>query len=185
MVVLSPEKKRRSFVFRVTATGETLQKATMLALIIMLGLANGLRTLTPIAVLSWFAYTGRLQVEGTWAFWTANLASAIVFTLLALGEYVGDKLPQTPNRTAILPLAARIVFGGLVGATVTTSLHQAPLAGILLGSLSAIAGAFCGFHARRFLTTNGKLPDLPIALAEDAVTLALSLFAMHIVTATA
>ena len=149
----------------------------------MLGGANGLRTMTPIAVLCWFAYTGRLHVAGTWAFWTANLVSVVVFTLCALGEYIGDKLPQTPNRIAAGPLGARIVFGGLVGAVVVTSLNAPLVAGILLGATSAIAGAFLGFHLRRFLTIGRGLPDFPIALAEDGVTIALCMLALSRLTA--
>jgi uncharacterized membrane protein len=145
--------------------------------------ANGCRTMTPIAVLCWFAYIGRLHVAGTWAFWTANLISAIVFTVLALGEYIGDKLPQTPNRTDPPLLAGRAAFGALVGAIVVTSLHQSLAIGIVLGAVSAVAGAFAGFYARRFLTRDRKLPDFPIALAEDAITIGLAVFALHLVTA--
>ena len=144
----------------------------------MLGGANGLRTMTPIAALCWFAYTGHLHVDGTWAFWLTNIISVIVFTLCALGEYIGDKLPQTPNRIAAGPLGARIVFGGLVGAIVVTTLHQSLAAGILLGTISAIAGAFLGFHLRRYLTVGRGLPDLPIALTEDGVTIALCALAL-------
>jgi uncharacterized membrane protein len=145
----------------------------------ILGGANGCRTMTPIAVLCWFAYTGHLHVAGTWAFWTANVISAIVFTLFALGEYIGDKLPQTPNRIAPGPLGARIVFGGLVGTIVVTSLHLPLIAGFALGAISAIVGAFLGFHLRRFLTVGRGLPDFPIALAEDAVTIGLSVAALY------
>ena len=145
----------------------------------ILGGANGCRTMTPIAVLCWFAYTGHLHVAGTWAFWTANVISAIVFTLFALGEYIGDKLPQTPNRIAPGPLGARIVFGGLVGTIVVTSLHLPLIAGFALGAISAIVGAFLGFHLRRFLTVGLGLPDFPIALAEDAVTIGLSVAALY------
>ena len=149
----------------------------------MLGGANGCRTMTPIAVLCWFAYTGHLHVEGTWAFWTANIISAILFTLLAIGEYVGDKLPKCPNRIDAGPLVARIVFGGLVGAIVVTSLHVSLVGGIVLGAISAIAGAFLGFHLRRFLTVGRGLPDIPIAHAEDTVTLGLAFVALRLVTA--
>jgi uncharacterized membrane protein len=149
----------------------------------MLGFANGCRTLTPIAVLCWFAYTGHLHVEGTWASWTASIVSTIVFTVLALGECIGDKLPQTPSRLAAGPLAARIVFGGLVGAIVVTSLHAPLVMGILLGALSAIGGAFSGYHLRRSLTIGHSLPDFPIALAEDAATIGLAFLALHFVTA--
>ena len=148
----------------------------------MLGFANGLRTLTPIAVVCWFAYTGHLHVQGTWAFWETNLVSAIIFTVLAIGEYIGDKLPQTPSRIAPGPLAARIVFGGLVGAIVATSLHLSLALGILPGAISAVAGAFLGYHLRRFLTHTVKLPDFPIALAEDFVTAGLAFLALRVVT---
>ena len=149
--------------------------------VVLLGGANGLRSFTPIAVLCWFAFSGHLQVQGTWANWTAHLITAIVLTVFAVGELVGDKLPQTPSRTAPFPLGARIVFGGLVGAIVATCLHEPIIAGILPGSVCAIAGTFLGFWLRRWLTAERKLPDLPVALAEDAVTILLSIFAMRIV----
>jgi len=161
---------------------ETLNMPWFIA-IPMLGFANGQRTLTPLAMLCWFAYTGHLHVEDTWASWTANLVSAVVITVLALGEYIGDKLPQTPNRIAAGPLAARIVFGGLVGAIVAASLHLPFALGIIPGAIFAIAGAFLGFTLRRSLTVGRGLPDFPIALAEDVVTLGLAFLALHFVTA--
>ena len=39
--------------------------------------------------------------------------------LLAAGELIADKLPFTPNRTDLLPLLGRGVFGGMVGAGVS------------------------------------------------------------------
>ena len=75
----------------------------------VLGMMTGLRTMTPIAIVCWFAYLGHLPLEGTWAGWAGKLAAVVLFTLLALGELVADKLPKTPNRTAPGPLAARLV----------------------------------------------------------------------------
>lgn len=149
----------------------------------MIGGANGNRTLTPIAVLCWFAYTGHLPVVGTWAFWTTNIISVTVFTVLAIGELIGDKLPQTPDRIAIFPLIARAVFGGLVGAIIATTLLVPVVLGAGLGAVSAVAGAYLGFHLRRALTSGGKIPDLPVALVEDAVTLTLAVIALHSLTA--
>jgi len=74
----------------------------------LLGVATGLRSLTGIAVLCWFAYLGYLPVGGTWASWTASVAAVAVFTVLAIGEYIVDKLPHTPDRTAPGPLLARL-----------------------------------------------------------------------------
>ncbi len=148
----------------------------------MLAGANGLRTLTPIAVLCWFAYTGHLPVTGTWAFWITNPICVVVFTLLALGELIGDKLPQTPNRIDTFPLLARAIFGSGVGAVLALTLGAGVVAGALLGAVSAVAGAFLGFYLRRYLTVGGKIPDFPVALAEDVITISLSICAVYFAT---
>src|SRR5271170_466735 len=96
---------------------------TWLIAIPLLGLVTGMRAMTAMAVLCWFAYRGDLSLDDTWAFWAAKLVTAIIFTVLAVGEYVVDKLPKTPNRTAPGPLLARVVIGGLVGAIVAAGLN--------------------------------------------------------------
>jgi uncharacterized membrane protein len=148
----------------------------------LLGGLTGLRTMTPMAVLCWFAYAGDLPVHRSWAFWTTRLVTAIVFSVLALGELIGDKLPNTPNRTSPFALLARMAFGGLVGAIAATGLHGPALEGIVLGVISAVAGAFLGFHLRQFLVKERAFKDLPVALVEDALTIGLSVIAMGIVT---
>lgn len=144
-----------------------------------LGFCTGLRCMTPIAVICWFAWLGLLPVHGTWAFWSGNLIAVIVFTLCALGEYVGDTLPRTPNRTAAGPAIARVIFGGLVGAIAATSTMEPLAGGILFGVLGAVAGTWGGFYARRFFSRKlGK--DLPVAIAESAFTLAVAVLACHL-----
>jgi uncharacterized membrane protein len=148
----------------------------------LLGAMNGLRTMTPMAVLCWFSYLGHMEVHRSWPFWTTKLVTAIVFTVLAAGEFIGDKLPNTPNRTSPVALIARIVFGGLVGAIAATSLHGSVIEGTLLGSISAIAGAFIGFHVRQYLVKQRGCADFPVALSEDVLAVGLSIFAMGIIT---
>jgi uncharacterized membrane protein len=148
----------------------------------LLGLATGLRTMTPMAALCWFAYLGYLPVEGTWAAWTGHLVSAIIFTVLALGEYIGDKLPQTPNRTSIGPLLARLVFGGLVGSIAATSMNGAGVEGVLLGVIGALVGAFGGYMLRRDLVEKLDCVDWQYAVCEDLTAIAASIFALHVVT---
>ena len=97
-----------------------------------LGFATGLRTMTPMAILCWFAYLHHLPIHQSWAFWVAKLLTALVFSVLAVGELIGDKLPMTPSRIAVGPLLARVGFGGLVGAIAATGLHG-----------SAVEGGFC------------------------------------------
>jgi uncharacterized membrane protein len=148
----------------------------------LLGFATGLRTMTGIMVLCWFAYTGNLPVDGTWASWTAKLATAIIFTVFALGEYVADKLPNTPNRTAPIGLISRLIFGGLVGAAAATGLNGSAFEGIILGSLGALLGAFIGLHVRRDLVASTGWPDWTAAITEDVLAVLCAAFALGIVT---
>ncbi|CAN5578157.1 hypothetical protein BH10ACI4_BH10ACI4_36470 [soil metagenome] len=160
----------------------TMAVLTWLIAIPLLGLVTGLRTMTPMMVLCWFAYRGHLPLDGTWAFWASNLTTAIVFTVLANGEYIGDKLPQTPNRTAPGPLIARLVFGGLVGAIIATSLEGSVVEGVLLGVGGALLGAFGGFLVRRELVQRFGCKDWHIAVAEDVLAVGCAVIAMGVVT---
>ena len=148
----------------------------------LLGALTGLRSMVPMALLCWFAYRGHMPIHSSWAFWTTKPVTLIVFAVLALGELIGDKLPNTPNRTSPFALIARIAFGGLVGAICATSLHGSVIEGALLGGISAVAGTFLGFHIRQHLTTVSGFKDLPVALVEDALTIGLSVLALGIVT---
>jgi uncharacterized membrane protein len=148
----------------------------------LLGFATGLRCMTPIAVLCWFAYLGHLPVHHGWASWTTNLIAVILFTVFALGEYVGDKLPNTPNRTSAFPLTARTVFGGLVGAIAARALHGATLEGILLGVFGALLGTFAGYHIRREIVSSTGWPDWIAAFTEDAFAILAAVFALGIIT---
>jgi uncharacterized membrane protein len=148
----------------------------------LLGIVTGLRTMTGIAVLCWFAYLDHLPIHNSWAFWTAKLVTVIIFSVFALGEYIGDKLPKTPNRTAPGPLVARLVFGGLVGAIAATALHGAALEGIILGAIGALLGTFAGYHLRRSIVQSTGLPDWVVALSEDALAIVLAVFAVRIIT---
>jgi uncharacterized membrane protein len=148
----------------------------------MLGMATGLRSMTPMAVLCWFAYLGYLPVHETWAAWTAHLAAAVLFTVFALGELVADKLPRVPKRTSAGPLLVRISLGALAGAIAATAMHGPGLEGVLLGGLGALLGAFAGFMVRREVVAKLACADWPIALVEDLCTILAALFALHVIT---
>jgi uncharacterized membrane protein len=148
----------------------------------LLGVATGLRSMTGMAVLSWFAYLGYLPVGGTWAGWAASVASVAVFTVLAVGEYIADKLPRTPNRTAPGPLLARLVLGGLAGSICATAMTGPGLEGVLLGVAGAALGAFSGFMVRRDIVASLGCPDWPVAVAEDLIAIGCAIFSLHVVT---
>ena len=144
----------------------------MILSFVLLGMTVGLRTMTAMAVLCWFAWAQLLPQHG-WSFWVGNLITAIVFTVLALGEYVGDTLPSTPSRTAPGPLIARIVFGGLVGALAAHAVIEPAVGGAIFGVVGALIGAFGGVRVRMYWAKSvGR--DLPVALLESGFALALA-----------
>jgi uncharacterized membrane protein len=159
-----------------------MQMMTWLIAIPLMGLVTGQRTFTPMAVLCWFAYTGYLPVEGTWASWTARLPTAIVFTVLALGEYVGDKLPKTPARIAPGALIARLLVGGLVGAIVAVGLDASGVEAVILTIIGTLIGAFGGFLIRREIVERLGCKDWPVALAEDVSAILCAVLAMGVIT---
>jgi uncharacterized membrane protein len=148
----------------------------MVSLVFALGFCNGLRTLTPIAVLCWAAHFHWLSLAHTPFAWLGSVISLIVFTVLALGELVGDKLPKTPSRLSPPGLIGRIVFGGGCGAALMIVAGAVWIAGAVLGAIGAVVGAYVGYFVRRMLTSRAGLPDLPIALLEDLIAIGGSFF---------
>jgi uncharacterized membrane protein len=141
---------------------------------VLLGISTGMRTMTATAVLCWFAWLRLLPQDG-WAFWAANLVSVIVFTLLALGEYVGDTLPSTPSRTQLPLVLARLAFASLAGALVAHATAEPLAGGILFAAVGSLIGTYGGYHLRMFGARRvGR--DLPVALSESALALGIALY---------
>jgi len=144
----------------------------------LLGVAAGMRSMTPMAVVAWTAQLRWPQLQQTsLSFLTAPL-TAYIFTACAALELVFDKLPFTPSRLGAGPLGTRILFGGLAAAALCAAGQQSIAVGAVVGAAGGIAGAFAGYHVRHYLTTNLKAPDLLIALAEDALAIGSALFAV-------
>jgi uncharacterized membrane protein len=164
--------------------GESMTMAVLawLVAIPLLGAVTGMRTFTPMAVLCWFAYRGDLPVDDTWASWAGKLTTAIIFSVLAASELVGDKLPRIPDRIAPFPLVARVLFGGLVGAIVATGLDGSVIEGVLLGVGGALIGAFGGGLIRRELVRELGCKDWQVAVAEDAIAICCAVLSMGVVT---
>jgi uncharacterized membrane protein len=143
---------------------------TVLVLAFLIGVVAGLRTLTPLAVVSWAARLGWVPLQGTWLAFLGFAVTPYVFTVLAIAELIGDKLPQTPSRKAAMPFVARIVSGGLCGAALGTA-SLSSIGGLVAGALGAAAGTLGGyeFRARLVKAIGGR--DLPIALLEDAIAI--------------
>lgn len=146
-----------------------------LLFVFLIGFFAGLRSLTPAAATAWASYLGWLRLEGPLAL-VGSLPSVAIFTVLALAELVADKLPKTPARTAPPAFVARILMGALTGACVAQGGGQSALLGAVVGIVGALAGTFGGYQARTRLVKALNVPDIYVALLEDLVCIAGSVF---------
>jgi uncharacterized membrane protein len=153
-------------------------------LAVLIGVVAGLRAMTAPAVISWAAQLGLLNLHGSFLSFMGSTPAVAIFTLAALGEYVNDKLPKTPSRTATPSLIARLVMGGLAGACICASAGQSWFLGALLGAIGAMIGTFGGYQARTGLVKALKVKDLYIALLEDVVSIGLACFVVFLHTVT-
>ena len=149
---------------------------TIIFFCFLIGCVAGLRALTAPAVVCWGAHLGWLHFAGTSFGFIDYMVTLIIFTLLALGELINDKLPKTPARTSPPQLIARILLGGFAGAALSVSAGGTLVAGLLAGVVGAVIGTFAGYHMRHALVTQLRLPDLPVAIMEDLLAIAGGLF---------
>lgn len=141
-----------------------------------IGLVTGLRSLTGPALVCWAAHLGWLPLEGSRLAFMGTTTATVVFSVLALGELVADKLPFIPDRTSAGPLFGRVVLGALSGAAICTAASHSATIGAVLGGLGGLVGAFAGYRARAGLGKKSGLPDLAIALIEDLIAVGGGLF---------
>jgi uncharacterized membrane protein len=92
-----------------------------------------------------------------------------VMALAAAGEMIADKTPLVGNRVDALPLAGRVIVGGLVGALIAREEDQNALFGGLIGSVSAFAAAHVAYHGRKRLPASSFVGGL----VEDALVIAI------------
>ena len=136
-----------------------------------IGMISGLRALTGPAVVCWAAHLGWINLQDSHLAWMGSTAAVAIFSILALAEIVNDKLPATGSRLAPPSLVIRAVTGGFAGAALGIAGTHSIFPGILLGAIGAIVGSYLGYYVRHGIVTGLKVPDLPIALLEDAIAI--------------
>ena len=142
---------------------------TIYLLSFLIGVIAGLRATIAPAAASWAAYSGVLDLSGSWLAFMGDRFAPWIFSVLALGEMITDQLPTTPSRKVPVQFGTRVLLGGLAGATIGTS-SGSWIVGAILGAIGAVVGTLGGATARaRLAASFGK--DLPAALLEDAVAL--------------
>jgi uncharacterized membrane protein len=148
----------------------------VLVLAFGIGVIAGLRALTAPTVVAWAAHVRGYNLQGSHLGFMASTPAVIIFTILALGEIVNDKLPKTPSRTAPPSIAVRMVTGALAAATLSAAAAGSIGIGALCGAVGALAGTFGGYYARTGAVRALGVPDFVIALVEDAIAVGGGLF---------
>ena len=146
------------------------------ALAFGVGVAAGLRSLTPPAVVAWAAHLGWLNLNNSPLAFMGSIVTVVIFSILALFELFVDLQPSTPKRTAPVPLGARILTGGLCGACLCAAGNQSLIIGAILGAVGGVIGAFAGYEIRRRLVAALHVKDIFVALPEDLVAIGLACF---------
>src|SRR5579885_1345595 len=133
----------------------------------LIGIISGLRSLTAPAVVAWSVQFHWISLRGTLLAFLGSWPAVGVFTFFAITEYLADKLPRTPPRTAPLGLVARIIFGALSGAALTAAKSVNPG----LGALGVIVGAFADCHIRVRAVRAFPARSFYFAVLEDMVAI--------------
>ncbi|MBA3251253.1 MAG: hypothetical protein H0T66_13320 [Geodermatophilaceae bacterium] len=135
-----------------------------------LGTATGARNSLGLATLAFSERRPRASRSMTAL---QSPSGRVVAAVLVGLELVGDKLPTAPSRLKPPILMGRLLVGGLGGAVLAQRGGRHLLLGGLLGGTGAATGAFGGFRGRQAVAGR-DWPDLPAAVAEDALALGLA-----------
>src|ERR1700730_18649155 len=118
----------------------------ILVLLVALGIGFvcGLRAFAPLALVSWLANWGWTPLAGSHLAFLGTTAGAVIVSIIAVVELIGDKLPKTPKRTESGPLAARMLTGTMCAVAVFAAAGQSLVLGIICGVIGGIDGTFAG-----------------------------------------
>lgn len=148
-----------------------MSPALVLGLAFPLGLANGLRTFTPTAVVVWAAHLGWIHLGGTPLAFLGTTASVAIFSAFAIAELAADKHPKMAKRTEVPSMIARFVFAALAGAGFAAAGHANLVVGALLCAVGSQLGGIGGYQARVRSVRALKVPDYWVALVEDSIAI--------------
>ena len=152
----------------------------LIILAIVIGIVAGLRAMTAPAAVAWGAYLGWFDITQSSLSFMGSVWAVAIFTVLAVVELITDQLPTTPSRKVPVQFGARIVMGALGGATIASA-GDMLVVGLVAGIVGAVIGTYGGAAGRAYLAGRfGR--DLPAALVEDVVAIALALLVVAAVS---
>ena len=97
--------------------------------------------------------------------------TANVLGVMAIGESVGDKMPEAPDRISAGALIGRSISGGISGASIYKASGKSIIKGAILGSLVAVASTYASFYLRKQIVEQSHLIDPIVGSIEDVLVL--------------
>jgi uncharacterized membrane protein len=137
----------------------------------LVGVLAGLRSMMPLAAVSWAAATSRLNLSRSWLAFLGYWVTPFVLSTIAMAELVVDQLPSTPSRKVPIQFGTRILTGGAAAAILGIPSTQW-ITTLVLGAIGAIIGTYVGAMARGWLAV--KLGDHAAAVVEDVFAISLA-----------
>jgi uncharacterized membrane protein len=141
---------------------------------ILVGAIAGMRSMLPLATLSYVGRAGKLTSERDRARSRGHNLVTAGLLVLAVGELVGDKWSGAPDRISPAGLAARVTNGALAAAAVAPRNRR--YSGALLGSVAAVAAGYLSFRLRA--AAMRRFGQVTTGVAEDAIALGATLWTL-------
>lgn len=139
---------------------------------ISLGIIAGMRSMAAPAISSKILSTHHSKaLENSPLNFIQSKTTANVLSALALGEFIGDKLPNAPDRTIPPALIGRCLSGALAGAGIYKAGGGNLYLGAMLGGLSACASTFASFYLRKNLVRHTRIIDSIVGTIEDTIVM--------------
>jgi uncharacterized membrane protein len=142
---------------------------------ILMGLVAGMRSMTPLAVVSWAARRDSASSHPGPLSLLSSPGVSKVTLALAAAELLGDKLHSAPDRIITPGILARVATGAIAGAAVAPSRDRT--LGAVLGATVAVGSAYLTLALRkRAIRHRGQTST---GLIEDALALGVALWVAH------
>jgi uncharacterized membrane protein len=144
-----------------------------------LGVMTGMRSQAGIWLMVLRANMEPAAFRGTWLGWLGYRPVLAFFSLLEIGELIVDKTSLLPNRIAPGPLLGRVQAGAFAGAAAFIEEDRPALLGAAIAAGGAVASSYLFYYLRREAVRRTGLPDVVVALGEDAALAGIGLAVMQ------
>lgn len=104
--------------------------------------------------------------------------TAIVTKVMSVGEIIGDKLPNAPDRIVAPSVAARAASGAFAGALISAAGDDNVAKRILIGGATAIAATFGTYYLRKYISENTFVKEPATGAVEDAIAIGMGALLM-------